>query len=561
MPRPDSGSRLSPWRIFGAMAIMFALGLPTMISPSAPAEPPAVVQVDGAQAELPGDTVVAAADPAAAAAKGEEAPAKARKAPSKKSTASFTTKLLPELGAIVALLLVILLVILRLPKIDLGHSKAFRRRRVLNWLPLGLTYSFLYMARYNLNKATEAFEWGTGHAPLMDTTDFAIIFMVGTITYGISFVINGPLTDRMGGKKAILIGAGGAAVANVIMGIVTIMALDAPPGDIPLTPIFAVLYALNMYFQSFGAVAIVKVNSSWFHVRERGVFGAIFGILISLGVYFAYDWGKLIVENVPLEWVFFLPAILLVVFFVLDVMFVRDTPGEAGLQDFDTADASSGDDGPRLPVAEVFKKMFTSKIIMTIAVIEFSSGFLRQAVMQFYPKYIAATVPTDKPFIFEHWGMFLCTAGILGGMVAGIISDHVFDSRRGPVASILYGVMVVGSILALALYTGPGIGIIALVMSLAVIGVHGMLSGTASMDFGGRKNVGIAVGIIDGFVYLGTGLMSLTYSVTLPQEAADKVVPENWISWPIAMIPMALIGLLLATRIWNAKPKAASAGH
>jgi OPA family glycerol-3-phosphate transporter-like MFS transporter len=47
---------------------------------------------------------------------------------------------------------------------------------------------------------------------------------------------------------------------------------------------FAFAYAANMYFQSFGAVSIVKVNASWFHLRERGTFGGIFGILISLGL-------------------------------------------------------------------------------------------------------------------------------------------------------------------------------------------------------------------------------------------------------------------------------------
>ena len=90
-----------------------------------------------------------------------------------------------------------------------------------------------------------------------------------------------------------------------------------------------------------------------------------------------------------------------------------------------------------------------------------------------------------------------------------------------------------------------------------------MLSGTASMDFGGRKNVGVAVGIIDGFVYLGTGAMSVTYAITLPREQFDEagnltgpvLDPANWIAWPVAMIPMALIGSLLALRVWNAKPK------
>jgi len=100
-----------------------------------------------------------------------------------------------------------------------------------------------------------------------------------------------------------------------------------------------------MYFQSFGAVAIVKVNASWFHVRERGVFGAIFGILISLGIYFAFDIGRMILNSFGIEWVFLVPATMLTIFWIIDVFVVRNSPQEAGLKDFDTADASSGDDG------------------------------------------------------------------------------------------------------------------------------------------------------------------------------------------------------------------------
>ena len=33
---------------------------------------------------------------------------------------------------------------------DVNHSDEFKRRRVMDWLPLGLTYAFLYMGRYNL---------------------------------------------------------------------------------------------------------------------------------------------------------------------------------------------------------------------------------------------------------------------------------------------------------------------------------------------------------------------------------------------------------------------------
>ena len=56
---------------------------------------------------------------------------------------------LSELVWIVVLLVVVGLVMARLPKIELGHSPAFMARRRWNWLPLGLTYAFLYMGRYN----------------------------------------------------------------------------------------------------------------------------------------------------------------------------------------------------------------------------------------------------------------------------------------------------------------------------------------------------------------------------------------------------------------------------
>jgi OPA family glycerol-3-phosphate transporter-like MFS transporter len=102
------------------------------------------------------------------------------------------------------------------------------------------------------------------------------------------------------------------------------------------------------------------------------------------------------------------------------------------------------------------------------------------------------------------------------------------------------------------------VGWTVLFMSLCVIGVHGMLSGTASMDFGGKKNAGVATGIIDGFVYLGTGAQALIYGRVLPTGDAAKSA-ANWSSWPLVMLPVGVVGLLLATRVWNARPKGSKA--
>jgi len=449
------------------------------------------------------------------------------------------------------------------------HSRAFRTRRFWNWFPMGLTYAFLYMGRYNLTVSKNAL------GDLMTNQDFGIIFAAGTFTYAIAFLINGPLTDRIGGRKAILFGALGAGLMNLIMGL-TIRHLLLKGGDMNLRLIFSFLYAANMYFQSFGAVAIVKVNSSWFHVRERGVFGGIFGILISLGLYFAFDWGYAIVEATRVTvdsnlswiqvllrgmtgaangtidgtwWVFFIPTILLWSLFIVEFFLLRDAPSGAGYEDFDTMDASSGAMDEKFHLGTILKKILTNKIILTIALIEFCSGVMRNGVMHWYPIYIKSALHYGPDhFMRQHWGLILMVAGVLGGMFAGFISDKVFGSRRGPVAALLYGFLLAGTIGMIFSLNAPWyvLGFIVAFMSLSVIGVHGMLSGTSTMDFGGRKAAATATGMIDGFVYLGTAVQSISLGF---------LTTVNWGWWPPFLIPFAVVGLVLAIRIWFAFPQ------
>src|SRR5687768_11459417 len=103
---------------------------------------------------------------------------------------------LSELLPIVALLGLIVVIVGRLPRIDLGHSPGFLRRRFMNWFPVGLTYAFLYMGRYNLRVCTNI---------VFDKAQFSNIYFWGTLTYGVAFLLNGPIADRLGGKKTIII--------------------------------------------------------------------------------------------------------------------------------------------------------------------------------------------------------------------------------------------------------------------------------------------------------------------------------------------------------------------
>lgn len=456
------------------------------------------------------------------------------------------------------------------------HSNAFRLRRLLNWLPMGLTYAFLYMGRYNLTVSKNAL------GNLMSKSDFGIIFFWGTIVYAFSFLLNGPITDKIGGRKGILISSFGAATMNLLMGSYLYYTLTQG-GRFSLVVVFSVLYSLNMYFQSFGAVSIVKVNSFWFHVRERGVFGGIFGILISLGIYFAFDWGHAIVQATQAVvaagelsftqellrnmigvsgtidqtwWVFFLPSALLYLFFAIELFLLKDSPDKAGFENFDTADASSGDEDTHYTALEIIKKILTNPVIVTVALIEFCTGVLRNGIMHWYLIYAKEALLPAAQFMLDHWGLILMIAGSTGGMVAGILSDKVFGSRRAPVAGLLYGLILVSTI-AMTFSLSPSLnplilGSLVTLISFAVIGTHGMLSGTATMDFGGRRGAATAVGLIDGFVYLGTGVQSISLGF---------ITEWNWAFWPVFLVPFAALGVALTIKIWHAFPKGKKSSH
>jgi OPA family glycerol-3-phosphate transporter-like MFS transporter len=417
------------------------------------------------------------------------------------------------------------------------------------------------MARYNLTVSKNAL------GDLMPKEAFGIIFAAGTITYAFSFLINGPLTDKIGGKRAMLIGATGSALMNILLGVV-VYGILVEHWALNLTLAFSVIYALNMYFQSYGAVAIVKVNASWFHVRERGIFGGIFGILISLGLYFAFDWSQAVVnmtehlnpEN-PQYWlVFFIPAAILLFWVLVDVFVLRDTPGQAGFTDFNTGDASSGEADTPFNLKDILLRIFTNRVIIIVGLIEFCTGVLRNGVMHWFPIFAKEQIVADPAlaggwnFWLNNWGLMLMLAGAGGGMLAGWMSDHLFGSRRAPVAGIFYTVLLLAVIgMTFSLFGNPNqLGVLVCVVSVAVIGTHGMLSGTATMDFGGKKAAATAVGLIDGLVYLGTGVQSLSLGF---------ITSWNWQYWPVFLIPFAVIGIGLTRMIWHAIPAGKKAAH
>jgi OPA family glycerol-3-phosphate transporter-like MFS transporter len=394
----------------------------------------------------------------------------------------------------------------------LKHSPEFRRRRFLNWFPLGLTYATMYMGRYNFNVIKN----DIGAWYHLDKAQMGLIATFGFWTYGLSVMLNGPLADRIGGRKAILIGALGAGLLNLGIGLMFFNGWTA-------------------HVQSFGALSVVKVNSTWFHVRERGIFGGIFGIMISSGYFLATTIGSVLLASFA-NWnvIWFVPAAAMGAMFLVDLALVRNRPSHAGYADFDTGDGSNAHHAEDTPLS--------------------------------LKEYLAEVYFLPKTQVLFWWtGVAFMLGGILGGLVCGWMSDNLFQSRRPPVAFIFYLVQVVMlTLLGFSLGRGTWLGQLWAVVLLGltamfIFGVHGMLSGTASMDFGGRKAAATVAGALDGIQYVGSGLTGFGLGWILKTYGWDGVAtaghtPANAWVWVACIIPFSLIGALIMTRIWHAKP-------
>ena len=139
-------------------------------------------------------------------------------------------------------------------------------------------------------------------------------------------------------------------------------------------------------------------------------------------------------------------------------------------------------------------------------------------------------------------------AGPLSVLIAGIVTDKVFGSRRMPVAvtcllCLSVVLFLMDNLPANRLALGAGFFMIGILLYAP----DSLISGTAAVDFGTRKGAGTAAGLINGFGSFGAVLGG-----TLP-----GLVKEQW-GWDgifhSLSISILIAGVLLLPQ-WNRLPE------
>src|SRR4051794_41790220 len=93
-----------------------------------------------------------------------------------------------------------------------AHPPGFRRRRGLNWTFVGLLYTSFYTCRYNFAIANKSISDEFGFTK----GQMGTIITTALFAYACGQIINGLLTDRIGGEHALLFGAARPGIMNVV---------------------------------------------------------------------------------------------------------------------------------------------------------------------------------------------------------------------------------------------------------------------------------------------------------------------------------------------------------
>jgi MFS transporter, OPA family, glycerol-3-phosphate transporter len=410
------------------------------------------------------------------------------------------------------------------------HPPGFRPRRGLNWAFVGLLYTSFYMCRYNLSIANSAIsgEFGFTKAQIGN------IITTALLAYACGQIVNGLLADRFGGKRAMLIGAAGTIVMNILFGVASFWGL---------LWLFVVIRGIDGYMQAFGAPGMVKINAAWFRPNERGRFAGIFGFMINLGRFGIFKLGPALLAGFlflgliripPLHWrwLFWIPAGIALLIGTCMALIVKDTPEEVNFPPVNPEEETGGQ--VQAKVVDVLKTIATNPVVWIIALAYACTGAVRQGIDQWFPRFVQEVHHIDyQSARFQFLGFLIPFVASAGSLASGYISDIIFKGRRAPVAAGLYFLETLIILAAAQFHTANAAIVFLVLISLTANATHSILGTAAAMDIGGAKMAGFASGVIDSFQYFGGSLAGYFLGALLDR---------SWGNYFYFMAPFGIVG-------------------
>ena len=412
-----------------------------------------------------------------------------------------------------------------------------------------VAYSLYYVCRMSLSVVKQPLiDEGVLTAGQLGVIGSALLFV-----YAVGKFMNGFIADYCNIRRFMFTGLAISAGINLLMGILGIVdSMVALPLSV-IFILFTLLWGVNGWMQSMGSPPGVISLSRWFPQSKRGTFYSIFSASPYLGEFISFILTGLIVGAFGWQWGFVVAAAAGGAGAVLILLTVSDTPESQGLPSIQQLSGEQVKTVDKMPTRELQKMIFKHPGIWVIAL---SSAFI------YITKYAIAGwgvlfLQKERAFSLEQATQiiaFSAVFGVLGTVLAGWLSDRVFNSDRIRPAILSGAVSFVS--LALFLFAGGGYMMNILYVSLFSLSIgvlYCIVAGLMAVDLVPRKATGAALGIVGISSYIAAGLQDITSGYLIQYNTVQVNGADVYDFGPVSYfwLAAALVSFVLPVLNWK----------
>jgi MFS transporter, OPA family, glycerol-3-phosphate transporter len=450
------------------------------------------------------------------------------------------------------------------------------------WQTFGITwliYASFYLTRQSFAVAKVALTSDPSVAlnrnalGLIDSS-FLTVYMLGQFVFG-------PLGDRFGPRRILLLGMGLSVAAAVGSGLSTTLVA------------FLVFAVLQGVAQSTGWSNTTKAMSSWFSVNERGRVIGWWCTHYTVGAAVALPFAGWMMDHygharftmfplppalllgsalpyVPIAgWVpvmlfstiapfwpaaFWGPGGAIAGVMLLAWLLLRNRPEDVVLMPIEKYHGQSKplttEDEAIVETPEgswqLIGAVLATPRIWTLALAYFSVKLVRYVFIFWGPKYVAESIHSEA-FASTLIAAAMPIGGLVGVVAAGYLSDELFQARRAPAA--ILSLLIAALVMFAGLSHIHNIWVMAaffFLVGVFLFGPDSMISATASIDYGTKRGAGTAVGFVNG-----VGSMGGILGGWLPGIITTDT---DWTPLFAVMLMGLILSAIVLMPLWSVKP-------
>ncbi len=374
-------------------------------------------------------------------------------------------------------------------------KKTYRYWRIRMMYSMMMGYACFYLIRQNFTMAIPAMEAELGYSK----TQIGLVLSIAAVIYGLGKGLSGLLSDRSNARYFMTFGLLMSAVMNMFMGFSSSLGF------------FMVFWSLNSVFQSMGWPPCARLLTHWYSPREIATKWALWNTSQQIGGALILVAGGFLIEHYGWRSVFFVPSAACILMAFLLFNRLRDTPQSLGLPPIEvhhgyvrTAQCLEEENMSMRQV--LFQRVLKNKLVWYVCLANFFVYIVRMSVFTWGPTFLKEFKGSSLHLAGWQTAAY-DVAGMFGGIVAGYLSDRIFQGHRGRVGAIF---MLVLGVCVAFLWLSPVGHTVLHFLGMMAIGflVSGpqILVGVAATDFASKKAAGVASGLTGTVGYIGTAV-------------------------------------------------------